>query len=47
VQGFAAATTSQVFILGTHCVIGIALMLVNHVRLSGLFLRKTAGETAS
>jgi glycosyltransferase 2 family protein len=45
VQGFAAATTSQVFILGTHCVIGIALMLFNHVRLSGLFLRKDVMDT--
>jgi len=45
VQGFAAATASQVFILGTHCVIGIALMLINHVRLSGLFLRKAVTDT--
>lgn len=46
-QGFAAATTSQVFILGTHCVIGIALMMINHVRLSGLFLRKAGNESSS
>jgi glycosyltransferase 2 family protein len=45
VQGFAAATTSQVFILGAHCVIGIALMMINHIRLGGLFLRKTAADT--
>ncbi len=40
-KGFAAATVSQTFILGTHCVVGIGLMLINHVRLSGLLVPAT------
>jgi len=40
--GFAAATTSQLFILGTHCVIGVALMLIYHVGLGSMLFRKPA-----
>jgi hypothetical protein len=47
VQGFAAATTSQVFILGTHCVIGIALVVSNHMRFAGLLLTKSSSEISS
>ena len=43
-KGFAAATVSQTFILGTHYVIGIGLMLINHVRLSGLLVPATKSD---
>jgi glycosyltransferase 2 family protein len=43
-QGFAAATTLQVFILGSLCLVGISLMLINHVGL--VFNPSGASETA-